>query len=50
VQDVQVQKCTGDETFRRSVEAAVWKADPLPTPQKPEVFDRELRFKFIPEG
>ena len=50
VQDVQVQQCSGDESFRRSVEAAVWKADPFPTPQKPEVFDRELRFKFIPEG
>ena len=50
VQEVQVQKCTGDEDFRRSVEAAVWKADPLPAPPDPAVFDREIRFKFYPEG
>jgi colicin import membrane protein len=50
VQKVQVQQCTGDEDFRRSVEAAVWKADPLPAPPDPAVFDRELRFKFYPEG
>ena len=50
VEDVQVRDCTGDEKFRRSVEAAVWKADPLPPPPKPEVFDRELRFKFIPQS
>ena len=49
VEDVVVEQCTGDEAFRRSVEEAVWKSDPLPEPPTPELFDRELRFKFIPE-
>ena len=49
VEDVVVEQCTGDEAFRRSVEEAVWKSDPLPEPPTPELFDRDLRFKFIPE-
>lgn len=49
VEDVVVEQCTGDEAFRRSVEEAVWKSDPLPEPPSPELFDRDLRFKFIPE-
>ncbi len=49
VENVVVEECTGDEAFRRSVEEAVWKSDPLPQPPSPELFDRELRFKFIPE-
>lgn len=49
VEDVVIEQCTGDEAFRRSVEEAVWKSDPLPEPPIPELFDRELRFKFIPE-
>jgi len=49
VEDVVVEQCTGDEAFRRSVEEAVWKSDPLPEPPIPELFDRDLRFKFIPE-
>lgn len=49
VEDVVVEQCTGDEAFRRSVEEAVWKSDPLPEPPTPDLFDRDLRFKFIPE-
>ena len=49
VEKVEVEECTGDEAFRRSVEEAVWKSDPLPQPPSPELFDRDLRFKFIPE-
>ncbi len=49
VENVVIEECTGDETFRRSVEEAVWKSDPLPSPPLPELFDRELRFKFIPK-
>lgn len=49
VENVVVEQCTGDEAFRRSVEEAVWKSDPLPQPPLPELFDREIRFKFIPE-
>ena len=50
IEDVQVKECRGgDEKFRRSVEQAVWKSDPLPTPSDDELFDRELRFKFQPQ-
>ncbi len=50
IQDVRVQQCTGDEDFRRSVEAAVRLASPLPPPPRPEIFDDELLFTFTPEG
>ena len=49
VENVVVEQCTGDEAFRRSVEEAVWKSDPLPEPPSPELFDRDLRFEFDPE-
>lgn len=46
---VQVTKCIGDEVFRRSVEAAVYKASPLPRPSDPALFDREIVFTFKPK-
>ena len=50
IEEVQVKECRGgDELFRRSVEEAVWKSDPLPSPPDDELFDRELKFKFQPE-
>jgi colicin import membrane protein len=47
--NVTVTKCVGDEVFRRSVEAAVYKASPLPRPSDPDLFDREIVFTFKPE-
>ncbi len=46
--DVRVQSCTSDNAFQRSVERAVRKASPLPLPPDPELFDREIYFKFKP--
>ena len=46
--DVRVQSCTSDNAFQRSVERAVRKASPLPMPPDPELFDREIYFKFKP--
>ena len=43
-----VEKCNGDESVRRSVEAAVYKASPLPDPEDPSLFERNLRFVFEP--
>jgi colicin import membrane protein len=41
---VSILKCDpDDEALRRSVEAAVIKASPLPSPPDPSVFDRNLR-------
>ena len=50
VNDVVVENCTGNDEFRDSVEKAVWKADPLPEPPTPELFDREVLFTFSPKS
>ncbi|MCF6210702.1 MAG: cell envelope integrity protein TolA [Gammaproteobacteria bacterium] len=49
VVDVQVTQCTGDDTFRRSVEKAVKKSSPLPMPKDPRLFEREIIFNFKPQ-
>ena len=46
VLNVKFIHCNGDKLFIRSVEEAVWKANPLPTPPSPEVFDSEIEFTF----
>lgn len=38
-----INSCTGDAAVRRSVEAAIQAASPLPLPPDPSVFDRNLR-------
>ena len=49
VADVSIGRCNGDEAVRRAVEAAVRKASPLPEPDNPSVFQRDLRMTFKPE-
>jgi colicin import membrane protein len=49
VGDVRVGRCNGDEAVRRSIETAVRRADPLPLPSDPTLFERNLRFTFKPE-
>jgi colicin import membrane protein len=44
-----VVSCNGDAAVERSIEAAVYKASPLPLPDNPVLFDPNLRFRFIPE-
>ena len=46
---VQVVRCNGDETVRQSIEAAVYRASPLPQPSDPALFDRNLVVTFRPE-
>ena len=41
--------CNGDDAVKRSIEAAVFKASPLPQPADPTLFDRNLRIVFKPE-
>ena len=48
VVNVRVGRCNGDAAVIRSVEAAVYKASPLPPPPDPSLFDRNLRFTFKP--
>ena len=49
VTDVSFGNCNGDATVRRSIEAAVYKASPLPRPRDPSIFDRDIRLTFRPE-
>jgi colicin import membrane protein len=47
---VQVGRCNGDESVRQSIEAAVYKASPLPLPSDPALFERILVVTFKPEN
>lgn len=48
----RVVESSGDTAYDRSVEAAVYKASPLPLPQDVTLFEyfREINFVFKPEG
>jgi len=46
---VQVGRCNADDAVRRSIEAAVLRASPLPPPADATLFERNLRFSFKPE-
>jgi colicin import membrane protein len=48
VTGVTVGRCNGDEAVRQSIQAAVYRASPLPEPPDPSLFDRNLRFNFKP--
>jgi colicin import membrane protein len=45
---LQIGQCTGDELFRRSVETAVKRSEPLPLAPNPQVFQATLNFTFKP--
>jgi colicin import membrane protein len=49
VTGVQIGSCNGDEAVRASIEAAVYRASPLPMPSDADLFDRSLRFDFHPD-
>ncbi|HZD51812.1 MAG TPA: cell envelope integrity protein TolA [Woeseiaceae bacterium] len=44
-----IERCNGDAAVQRSIEAAVFKASPLPEPDNPVLFERNLRITFKPE-
>jgi len=44
-----IGQCNGDDAVKRSIEAAVFKASPLPEPEDPTLFERNLRITFKPE-
>lgn len=46
VVNVTVTSCDGGESFRRSVELAVYKASPLPSPSVADLFERDIEFTF----
>ncbi len=47
--NVRIESCNGDDAVKRSVEAAVYKASPLPTAPDPRLFKRDLQIGFKPE-
>ncbi len=49
IEEVAIVECSGgNQQFRKSVEEAVWKSDPLPAPPDDDVFLREFILKFKP--
>lgn len=48
VVSVRVASCNGDEAVRESIEAAAYRASPLPPPPDPAMFDRNLEIRFRP--
>jgi colicin import membrane protein len=49
VTQVSIGQCNGDQAVRESIEAAVYRASPLPPPPDPSLFDRNLDIRFHPE-
>jgi colicin import membrane protein len=49
VTQVSIGQCNGDQAVRESIEAAVYRASPLPPPPDPSVFDRTLDIRFRPQ-
>ncbi len=49
VTQVRVGECNGDQAVRESIEAAVYRASPLPPPPDPALFDRNLKITFKPD-
>jgi colicin import membrane protein len=49
VTQVSIGECNGDQAVRQSIEAAVYRASPLPPPPDPALFDRNLTIRFKPD-
>jgi colicin import membrane protein len=49
VTHVSIGACNGDQAVRESIEAAVYRASPLPPPPDPALFDRTLNIEFKPD-
>jgi colicin import membrane protein len=49
VLSVQVDKCNGDAAVRQSIEMAVQRSSPLPSPPDPRLFQRVILFIFNPK-
>lgn len=48
VVSVSIGRCNGDVAVRRSIETAVHRASPLPSPEDPSVFSRDIQLEFRP--
>lgn len=48
VLEARVGECNGDEAVRQSLQAAVFRASPLPSPPDPALFERNIELRFRP--
>jgi colicin import membrane protein len=48
VVNVQLGQCNGDAAVRESIQAAAFRASPLPPPPDPALFERNLEIQFKP--
>jgi colicin import membrane protein len=49
VTSAHVSQCNGDAAAKQSIENAVYRASPLPSPPDPALFERNLVIHFHPE-
>lgn len=49
VMSVKMTKSSGNRAYDEVVERAIYKASPLPRPDRPDLFQRELRLHFRPQ-
>ncbi len=49
VLNARIESCNGDQAVRESIEAAAYRAAPLPPPPDPALFERELEVTFRPD-
>jgi colicin import membrane protein len=49
VLSAQIESCNGDQSVRESIEAAAYRASPLPPPPDPSLFERDLEVTFTPD-
>ena len=49
VVNARIGACNGDQAVRESIEAAVYRASPLPPPPDPALFERNLELIFRPD-
>lgn len=50
VADVSIGQCNGNAAVRQSIEAAVYRAAPLPPPPDPSMYQEQLNFVFAPDS
>lgn len=48
VLDVKLRKSSGNRLLDEAIERAIYKASPLPRPDRPELFQRDLELKYKP--
>jgi colicin import membrane protein len=49
VLSAHIESCNGDQAVRESIEAAAYRASPLPPPPDPSLFERDLEVTFKPD-